>query len=207
MLNKFEHKEVLITSLINGDESAFEYIFHKYSNAILANILKLVHKKDEAEDILQEVFILLWNKRDQITQHHSVAGWLFSTSYHKSLEYLKKSVKLQFKFLTDQTIESLAAGTDPEDFETRYAHQLSLLHRAIDLLPPRKKSAFTLCRMQNKTYEEAAEEMGISAETTKEYVKYAMQFIRQHLTKSEISVTSYLLLLLSYEIIPAGFTW
>ncbi|HEX6432308.1 MAG TPA: sigma-70 family RNA polymerase sigma factor, partial [Niastella sp.] len=159
------------------------YIWQKYHQAVLANICKLISKQPEAEDILQEVFITLWQKRQTLTPNQSIAGWLFTTSYYKSLEQLKRSIRLSFDSL-DEQVASLATET-PTNFEQEYAEKLTVLNAAIESLPPRKKSAFTLCRLEGKTYEEAAAELGLSTETVKDYVKYSAKMLREYIvTKS-----------------------
>ncbi|WP_431212046.1 RNA polymerase sigma factor [Puia sp. P3] len=72
------------------DLTAFDEIYHQYHNAVYSNIYKLVRQEAVAEDILQEVFIALWENRRRL-EPAKVAGWLFVTSYNKSVKYLKKS--------------------------------------------------------------------------------------------------------------------
>ncbi len=188
MVNHIDNT-VLIQKLIEGDEPAFAYIFQKYHHAVLANICKLIHNQQEAEDILQEVFILLWKSRYKLTQNQSIGGWLFSASYYKSLEHLKKSIKRSFEKLDDH-IATLAAATDIQtDFEQEYAEKLAVLNAAIESLPPRKKSAFTLCRLQGKTYEEAATELGISAETVKDYVKSSAKLLKEYVVSQNPTIS------------------
>ena len=169
----------LIQQLSVGDEAAFAYTWKKYHHAVLANICKLLHKQSEAEDILQEVFIALWQNRHKLTPDHSVAGWLFTASYYKSLEHLKRSIRQSFDVL-DEQVASLATEAST-DFEQEYAEKLTVLNAAIENLPPRKKSAFTLCRLEGRTYEEAAAELGLSAETVKDYVKSSAKSLREYI--------------------------
>lgn len=168
----------LIEQLCAGDKTAFAFIFQKYHRAVLSNIGKLIHHQHEAEDILQEVFIILWQNRHKLTPGQSIAGWLFTTSYYKSLEHLRKAIKQSLQSIDEQMPVPEA---DPvAEFEKEYADKLTVLHSAIESLPQRKRSAFTLCRLEGKTYEEAAAELGISKETVKEYVKSSVKILREH---------------------------
>ena len=170
---------LLIQQLASDDESAFAYVWQKYHQAVLANICKLIPNQPEAEDILQEVFITLWQKRKTLTSDQSVAGWLFTTSYYKSLEQLKRSLRQSVDSL-DEHVAALATDTQT-DFEQEYAEKITVLNAAIASLPPRKKSAFTLCKLEGKTYDEAAAELGISAETVKDYVKSSAKTLREYI--------------------------
>ena len=170
---------ILLQQLSAGDEPAFAYLYHKYHNAVLANICKLVSYQHEAEDILQEVFITLWQNRQQLTKDQSLAGWLFTTSYYKSLEHLRKSIRQSFQTLDEQVV--LMETDNSADFEKEYAEKLTVLNAAIENLPPRKKSAFTLCRLEGKTYKEAALELGLSEETVKDYVKTSAKMLKEYI--------------------------
>ena len=170
-----------INDLHRADELAFKKIYNLFHQAILSNIVKLIHNECEAEDILQEVFIALWNNRLKLTQEHSVDGWLFTTSFYKSLEHLKKAVKHSFIPFTDNLNEVFTLKDDAYDFEANYSQKLSALNTAIESLPRQKKMAFKLCRLEGKTYEEIAETLNISVESAREYVKSASKLLRQHI--------------------------
>lgn len=168
----------LIEQLSAGNEAAFAFVFQKYHHAILTNIGKLICHQHEAEDILQEVFITLWQNRHKLTQYQSLAGWLFTTSYYKSLEHLRKAIRQSMQLIDEHM--AVPERELPAGFENEYADKLTVLHAAIESLPQRKRAAFTLCRLEGKTYEEAADELGISRETVKDYVKSSAKFLKEY---------------------------
>ncbi len=171
----------LIGELQQGSEEAFAGVYHQYHQAVLANICRLVPHPHEAEDILQEVFITLWNKRLKLTPDHSVAGWLFSTSYYKSLEFIKKRIRQSVVPFTDTLNEAFVLDEEPSQAEKDYLDKLSLLTDAIELLPTRKKLAFKLCRLEGKSYEEIALALNISAGSARDYVKSASRQLRKYI--------------------------
>src|SRR5437867_7510434 len=83
----------LVIRLQADDVEAFNALYWKYHQAVYANIYKLTKEVEAAKDILQEVFIALWEKRSTINVSQSVSGWLFVVSYNKSVTYLKKVLK------------------------------------------------------------------------------------------------------------------
>ena len=169
-----EHKdEKLVVRLIMGDEKAFDLLYHKYHVPIYRNILKLVKSEEAAKDILQEVFVCLWEKRNKIDVNKPVANWLFVVSYNKSITYIKKSANALVIF--EEMIADVSEDT-PEPFITE--QKLAFIEAAINKLSPQKKRALELCKVERKTYEEAAREMGISRHTLKEYLTDALATLR-----------------------------
>lgn len=163
--------------LQENDNEAFVAVYRQYHQAVYANIRRLVADAPVAEDILQDVFLTLWEKRHNIPAEHSIGGWLFTTSFYKSSAWLRRSIKEKLSPLYD----SLHETPDPVAPSGDYEEKLAAIHCAIDLLPPRKKVAFRLCRLEGKSYEEAATELGLSTESVKDYVKTASRFIKDHI--------------------------
>ncbi len=179
----------LIAKLSEGDEATFAYIYNKYNSAVFANICKLIKKQEQAKDILQEVFILLWNHRSKLTADQEIGGWLFTTSYYKSLEYLRESIRKGVVEWKESFADHLSDDR-AEDTEINYTQKIAVLHSAIELLSPQKKAAFNLCRIQGMSYEAAATELGVSVETIKGYLKEAVKFIRNYALTKEAAMPS-----------------
>ena len=81
---------VLVSRLHDDDIGAFDILYHKYHHAIYRNIYKITKDKEISQDILQDVFIVLWEKRYKIKPDQSVSGWLFVISFNRSISYLRK---------------------------------------------------------------------------------------------------------------------
>ncbi len=167
----------LTVGLIRNDTAAFDALYQKYHNAVFANIFKVIKQHEAAEDVLQDVFTALWVNRKKIDQEKSVGGWLFVVSYNKAIKFLYKSVREKIGSLEDSALV-IADDTDNESYQLEY--QCSLINEAIDRLPPQKKLVFTLCKLEGKTYEEAARETGISTHTVKEYVSAASKYVKTY---------------------------
>jgi len=176
-LSTFPDDIQLTAGLIRDDVGAFDALYHKYHNAVFANIFKLIRQQEAAEDVLQDVFTALWVNRKKIDRERSVAGWLFVVSYNKAIKYLHKAVREKILFHQETGLE-IAASPDREIEQVEY--QFSLINEAIENLPPQKKKVFTLCKLEGMTYEEAARVMGISPHTVKEYVSAASKFVKAY---------------------------
>jgi RNA polymerase sigma-70 factor (family 1) len=167
----------LSKALARDNVRAFDTLYQKYYNVVFANIYKLVRQQEAAEDILQDVFTALWINRKKFDRHRSVGGWLFVVSHNKALKFLDKAVREKILALAEIAADVAVFpenGIDPMDY------QCDLINEAIENLSPQKKLVFTLCKLEGKTYEEAARLAGISPHTVKEYVSAASKFVKTY---------------------------
>ncbi|MDB5210754.1 MAG: polymerase subunit sigma-24 [Sediminibacterium sp.] len=149
-------------------------MYHRYHVAIYQNIYRLTKDAAATEDLVQETFITVWQKRDRIVTGRSLAGWLFVISYHLSVNYLKrKLVELKAAHTHTLTIAHIETVDD-------YDRQMALLDAAILKLSPQKRRVFTLCKLRGKTYQQAANELNISNHSVKEYLSGAMKAVREY---------------------------
>ena len=165
-----------ICELNNGNFAAFDILYKQYHKVVYSNISKFILQADIAEDILQDVFMSLWENRRKMDPSKDVGGWLFVVSYNKSIAFLKKRVKENILF-TENISEAIIAD---ETAITGSISEIQLEHlkEAINSLSPRKRKVFQLCRLEGKSYSEVASILGLSNETIKEYMKDSMKFIR-----------------------------
>lgn len=187
-----DNNQHLVKRLRMDDNTALQSLYQTYRVTVLANIRRLVHNETEAEDILQNVFLALWESRHKLTPAQSLAGWLFTASFYKSLEYLRTAVRLSLAPLTEELLNVAADESADNTFDARMA----LIQDAMDTLPNRKRLAFQLCRLEGKTYDEAASLLQISADSVRDYVKSCSTLIRKKIEKEKLSIP--ILLLLTY---------
>ena len=111
-------EQQLIREFIAGSHSAFERLYNQYCDAIYANIYKMVRRPDLAEDLLQDVFTVLWTNRTKIDPDQSIANWLFVVSYHRSLSSLKKKLRENIVPAAEPVLADIA--NEPETDEKYY---------------------------------------------------------------------------------------
>ena len=170
------HTEKELTCrLIKGDIAAFNEIYRRYFHPVYCNALKITREVPVAEDVLQEVFITLWEKRATIDPENSLAGWLFIVCYHKSVNILRKKLRESLLYKNLQPPEE-----NSMEEEIRYGTQWKILENALSCLSPQRRKVFELCKLQGKTYEEAAVELRISKYTVKEYLSAAVASIKEY---------------------------
>ena len=169
----------LIRRLQNDDKEAFDELYWKYHSAIYYNILKLTRDLIVTEDIVQEVFITLWEKRDSLDIEKEISGWLFVVSYNKSIDYLKRKLKESLAQTALQQNDEHTIDAEGDLVNIR----MNILEKAIEQLSPQKKRVFELCKLQRKTYAEVADELQISKHTVKEYLSGAVIFIKKYINQ------------------------
>jgi RNA polymerase sigma factor (sigma-70 family) len=170
--------------LQSDDMEAFNALYVKYHAAIYLNVLKITRNFAATEDIVQDVFITLWEKRNSLNPDQEISGWLFVVSHNKSVTYLKRklqeSLVLQKADIYHQPPEP-AIDLKENDYLTN--GRMNLLAKAIEQLSPQKRKVFELCKVQRRTYEEAACELKLSKHTVKEYLASAVLSIKEFIKK------------------------
>ena len=179
ILSALLHNEKeLLQRTAEGDEAAFSVIFNTFRNKIYTVAYKLTESQTYAEEILQDVFLKVWLKRNNLIEINDFASWLFIITRNHTFSYLKKiatsekrnTISLQNLPVIDLPADSLLIDKD---------YQVILLE-AIDKLTPQQKQVFRLCRTEGLKREEIAERLGISPETVKIHLAHALKNVRAY---------------------------
>jgi RNA polymerase sigma factor (sigma-70 family) len=181
----------LVSQLSKGNKHAFEELYYMYAAAIKANITKWIKDPEAVHDLLQEVFIALWENRQNITPEKGIAPWLYTVSHNKSIKYLKKQI----------TSEPLIDLPEEQDNEQDDLH-INIIYEALDQLPERKKTAFLEYKLKGKSLDQVATEMGITKETVKGYLKDVRKSILEYMSTHQPSASVALILVSTLITIP-----
>lgn len=177
---KTQKSHDLALRLRNDDIDAFNILYWEYHAAVYTNALRLIKDPSIAEDIVQDVFVALWGKRHTIDPEQDIAGWLFVTSHHKTVDQLKRKLKhalAQKSLSIFRDEQSIIINADLKE------EQLCAIEEAMDKLSPQKRKVLELCKVQGRTYKKAAEELHISKYTVKEYLSEALVSIKKYLVE------------------------
>lgn len=174
--NMSSEEQHIINAFISGSHDAFEHIYNRYSAAIYANIRRLVKPADAAEDILQDVFTVLWTNRAALNPAQPVGNWLFVVSYNRAVSYLKKKLRENIDLSAEIAAADIPdeAGTD----EAFYGEQVMMLENAIERLPRQKQRVFRLYYFEHKSCETIAAELNLSVSSVKFYLKQSRALVR-----------------------------
>lgn len=180
----------LFDQIALGNEAAFKTLFHRYLRKLYPFILKFTRSEQATREVIQETFIRVWLNRDKLPDIENPGGWLFTVASNECYSYARKN-SLYTKFSHPLEAESGTAPATEDWLQAKELHQL--ISKAVDLLPPQRKKIYQLSRNQGKSIPEIAAELNISPNTVKNSLVTALQFIRDYLSKSGISLILFLL--------------
>ena len=174
--DSFYDEHELLSQLKAGDKLAFARLYELYSRPLYFNLLKLLKTEQAAEEILQNIFFIVWEKRETITINQSIRGYLFRIAENKVHDFFRK-LKRNRKLY--DYIQEVSCG-EYEDVEIKILHseETALLNKAIENLPPQRKEVFYLCKMEGKSYLEVSRLLGISASTINDHIVKANRAVR-----------------------------
>jgi RNA polymerase sigma-70 factor (family 1) len=178
----------LLEDLRNGSEAAFTQLYHKYSVRLYYNILALVKDELTAEELVQDVFSRIWRRRETITVDKSFAAYLFVAGRNRVYDFFQQLKKEHDLYARIKSTASLHYSHIEEAVFAKENHEL--LQKALATLPPQRRLAFELCKIQGLTYRQASHEMGVSLSTLKDHMAHAYDAIRTYIsTNREVAVS------------------
>ncbi|WP_198674115.1 RNA polymerase sigma factor [Chitinophaga alhagiae] len=166
----------LLARLVKGEEEAFSALYNRHHAAVAQFIQLLVKSPALAEDLAQETFIRIWEVRAQLAHVQTFKSYLFTAARNHALDCLRRaSSELALKGEIIHHFRELRNNTEEEVLTRAY---LRHLHRLLDTLPPQTRKVFRLCREQQHSYEEVAEQLGISRNAVKKHMVRAMKTLK-----------------------------
>jgi RNA polymerase sigma-70 factor (family 1) len=165
----------LLSDMSAGGQNAFRSIYQHYHARINAYVLGLVKSPQLAEDLLQEIFIKVWEARDQLGAVQNFGAWLFSVARNHSINALKSASRSQ-SALGEILKHAPQPRFDDEILARDYAR---FIQRVLDSLPLRTRDIYHKCKEQGRTYEEVARELGVSGNAVKRHVINSIKALRE----------------------------
>lgn len=187
MTSSSDEKELLLL-LLKGNEQAFEKIYQLYSTRLYGNLLKLVKSETEAQEILQDVFLKIWENRQRIDREKSFRSYLFKIAENKVYDFFRKVArdkKRAAQLIALATNEYVPVGELLQSDE-----KTAMLEKAIDALPPQRQQVFKLCKLEGKSYKEVSELLGISVSTISDHIVKATKSIRDYFENNDQALLS-----------------
>ncbi len=179
------HEVSLVKSLRKGDESSFEWIFRLYYAPLVVMAMRWVKDRDCAQNIVQNVFVRLWEKRSSV-HITSLQSYLRVAVRNSCMNELKHAnvVREHTKRFVDEEIE--------EEYDVSEDLFTQRVYDAIEELPPQRKRIFLLSRVEGKKYREIAEVLHLSQKTVEAQMGKALQFLRTKLVAIRTQMQSVL---------------
>jgi RNA polymerase sigma-70 factor (ECF subfamily) len=181
----------LITRLKNDDAAAFDQLFQLYGQKLYGFALKYLKSESEAEEMVQEVFVRLWENRKSLKSDYSFKSYLFTIALNQIRKFFNKRASA-LRFVQQLQKESLSDNHTVDSID--YGSLLRRIDEIVDTFPERKKQIFLKSRKEGKTSKEIAADLNITVGTVDNQISDALRIIREILKKEGIAVLLYLAL-------------
>ncbi len=164
----------LLSAIQKGDRSAFDVLFQKYYSVLCTYCYRFVRLED-AEEIVQDVMLWLWENRERPIIEYSLKQYLFKAVYHRCMTRIAQNeVKQRADTAYYERMFAMLQEVDIYQINELSKH----IQRTINELPPTYREAFIMHRFQNLSYKEAAELLNVSPKTVDYRIQQALKILR-----------------------------
>lgn len=175
--------KALLIKLTNHDHRSFHELYNRFSVQLYANILRMVGDRDLAQEILQDVFVKVWEKRGLIDSEKPFTAYLFQIARNMVYDHFRK-LALEKKLGLHLAANGNEAYSHIEE-ELIFKESTQLFLGAVDKLSPQRKQVFTLCKLEGKSYHEVGNLLHISTSTVSDHLLKSNKFIKAQMLISD----------------------
>ncbi|HWW42847.1 RNA polymerase sigma-70 factor [Pedobacter sp.] len=166
----------LVDLLREGNHAAFTEIYNRYVQELLNHAYNQVRRREEAKDIIHQVFTMLWHKRATIKLSPNLPGVLFTSVRNIVVNQVVRQ-KVQNKYL-ESVRHFVSQETVVTDHLIREKQLAEIINKEIALLPPKMREVFELSRKGNLSHKEIAEQLNLSEQTVSKHISNALKILR-----------------------------
>jgi len=184
----------LIERLINGDDEAFKEVFNFYVKKVYHFVFGYVKEATQAEDITQNLFIKIWEKKAEINLQKSFDGWIYTIAHRLVIDYFRQhKIKYHSNSSTEFENDLIVSSLSSDELLNR--HQLeSLYEQALQILPPKRKEIFLLSRHEGFSNKKIATHLNLSIKTVENQMTAALSSLREFFANSDIGASAFFLI-------------
>ncbi|UOB17270.1 RNA polymerase sigma factor [Abyssalbus ytuae] len=182
---KFDIQELII-KIKNSDHQAFKLMYNIYSPRLI-RFLATLNLNDYSDDVIQEVFVTIWKKREELNIDKSFESYLFTITKNKALKILKKEIRFQLDNISD--IKDEITFTIENDIFSDELH--TSYETLINNLPERPKTIFKMRRLYGWSTEQIAEHLGITPKTVENHMNRALTILKRDIKYISVLIGLY----------------
>jgi RNA polymerase sigma-70 factor (family 1) len=183
-LNDFD----LVALIKKDDHEAYREIYYRYTGILYTHAYSRLQNREEAKDVVQDIFSYLWSKRETIEFQSNISGYLYQSLRNKILNIIAHK-KIESNYAGDLQI-FLDLGKTDTDYLTRVNQLKAIVEKEIANMPVKMREFFELSRKNHLSHREIALELGISEKTVKNQINNALKILRV-----KLGILNYLLFL------------
>ena len=173
-----------VKSLKKGDLFAFDQLFLKYRKKLYYFAKGYLGSKEDAEGLVQEVFLMVWNKRKELKEHLSFNAFLYTVTYNAIRKYFRKKAR-EKKYL-DKFLEDYEGNCNKTVTDIEYHNLEELANKTIEKLPQKRKLIFQLSRHEGLTNMEISKRLDISKKTVENQIHLALKLLKEQFRKENL---------------------
>ncbi|PXY45963.1 RNA polymerase sigma factor [Flavobacterium hydrophilum] len=169
----------LLHELSQGSEPAFTILYNQYKNGVYSIALKITKSTILAEEVVQDVFLKIWQNHENLVDIANFENYLFIISRNHIFDMIKKvareaslPVELNYK---NTTLEDTDTVVKDDQYNV-------ILNQIIDQLPPQQQKIYKMAKMEGLSHQKIGEDLGISTETVKKHMAQALKFVRNRIS-------------------------
>jgi RNA polymerase sigma-70 factor (ECF subfamily) len=173
------YERILLGKLKNDDQSAFTIIFTKYYSDLVRFSFGFTRNSDSSEEIVQEVFLKLWENRFTLDIHTSLKSYLLKNVQNRSIDSLRHTT-ISNKYAAVVLDHPLLSQNDTEDY-IMFSELEASFNQAMENIPALYAEVFRLSRIEALNYQEIASKLGVSVRTVEVRISKALSLLRAEL--------------------------
>lgn len=188
----------LLYELKKGNREAFNGVFRYYYPRVMAYVASIV-EETVAEDIVQDVFLYVWENRAKLYVSDGFHSYLFQSAYTRCLDYFKKNLSVEKyhshtyeKYLEDY--QNLLKGDNPVIEELSMKDFYRRLYELLELLPEQRREVFVLAYIKGLTAKEVSEQIQMPQRTVESHLYLTLKFLKSHMSKNDYYILCVFLL-------------
>lgn len=172
-----------LSRLRDGDKDAFVYFYNAFKLPIYRKLLKMVHVDVLAEELTQDVFVRIWDKRSLINPEQPFKAYLYRIAQHILYDFYRKMARDE---RLQSEIRNIVVNEHNSTEETLLLKETqNILNQALASLSEQQRQIYTLCKMDGKSYQEVAGLLGISTNTVSTHMTRASKKIQEFILKHQ----------------------
>lgn len=176
-LSAIEEKQLLYR-LQKGDYRAFELLYDKYRMLLMGKVFRLVKSEELTADIIQDLFLKIWNNRENVDPEKSFRSFLYKISENLVFDFYRKAARDRELFRG--VFDNLNTQYDHvEEYINKKDVEKQLQH-VLDILPPQCRKVYLLFKFEGKSYQEISDMLGISLSAVNNHITKANNLIKKH---------------------------